>query len=220
MEKIGKYELIREVGHGATSTVYLGSDPFTQREVAVKVAFPGILKDPKRGKLYTHLFLNEAALIGKLSHPHIVQTYDAVVDDHSATSSWNTSPAARLETVCAPGSCLPVERVVEIIFKCTRALDFRLPAGITHRDIKPANILLTCTDHRRRRHQDLRFRCRDHRLTRPHAGARDRLTRLHVAATGQGPGARSPDRHLLARRRHVPVADRSNCLFRRAPVTT
>ena len=55
MEKIGKYELVREIGRGATSTVYLGSDPFTQREVAVKIAFPGILKDPKRGRLYTCL---------------------------------------------------------------------------------------------------------------------------------------------------------------------
>jgi serine/threonine protein kinase len=82
MEKLGKYELLREIGRGATATVYLGSDPYTRREVAIKVAFPGILKDPQRGRLYTHLFLNEAALIGKLSHPHIVQTYDAVVDDH------------------------------------------------------------------------------------------------------------------------------------------
>ena len=82
MQKIGKYELVRELGRGATSTVYLGNDRFTQRQVAVKVAFPDILKDPQRGRLYTHIFLNEAALIGRLSHPHIVQTYDAVVDDH------------------------------------------------------------------------------------------------------------------------------------------
>ena len=147
MEKIGKYELIREVGHGATSTVYLGSDAFTQREVAVKVAFPGILKDPKRGRLYTHLFLNEAALIGKLSHPHIVQTYDAVVDDHICYIVMEYVAGGTLETVCAPGHLLSVERIVEIVFKCTRALDFAFQAGIIHRDIKPANILLTCADH-------------------------------------------------------------------------
>ena len=146
MEKIGKYELIREVGHGATSTVYLGSDAFTQREVAVKVAFPGILKDPKRGRLYTHLFLNEAALIGKLSHPHIVQTYDAVVDDHICYIVMEYVAGGTLETVCAPGHLLSVERIVEIVFKCTRALDFAFQAGIIHRDIKPANILFTCTD--------------------------------------------------------------------------
>ena len=64
MKKIGKYDVVREIGHGATATVYLGNDPFIQREVAIKVAFPEILKHKERGKLYTHLFLNEASLVG------------------------------------------------------------------------------------------------------------------------------------------------------------
>ena len=79
IKKLGKYELLKKLGEGASSTVYLGRDPFAQRDVAVKVATPEILGDAKRGKLYTHLFLNEASLVGKLSHPHIVQIYDAVV---------------------------------------------------------------------------------------------------------------------------------------------
>ena len=60
MKKIGKYDLIHEIGHGMTATVYLGFDPFAQREVAIKVASPEILRHPEKGKLYTHLFLNEA----------------------------------------------------------------------------------------------------------------------------------------------------------------
>ena len=146
MEKVGKYELVREIGHGATSTVYLANDAFTQRQVAVKVAFPGILKDPKQGKLYTHLFLNEAALIGKMSHPHIVQTYDAVVDDHLCYIVMEYVSGGTLEAVCTPARLLSVERIVEIVFKCTRALDFAFQAGIIHRDIKPANILFTSDD--------------------------------------------------------------------------
>lgn len=146
MDKVGKYELVREIGRGATSTVYLGSDPFSRREVAIKIAFPGILKDPRRGKLYTHLFLNEAALIGKMSHPHIVQTYDAVVDDQLCYIVMEYVPGGTLESVCSRGQLLPIERVVEIIFKCTRALDFAFRMGITHRDIKPANILFASTD--------------------------------------------------------------------------
>ena len=67
MDKIGKYNLVREIGRGATATVYLGNDPFTQREVAIKVAFPDILKNQERGKLYTHLFLNEASMGSNLS---------------------------------------------------------------------------------------------------------------------------------------------------------
>ena len=104
---------------GATSTV-LGRDPFAQRDVAVKVVFPQVLKDPERGKLYTHLFLNEASLVGKLNHPHIVQIFDAVVADRCATSSWECA-GRHAEVFCAEQELLPVSRVVEIIFKCTRA---------------------------------------------------------------------------------------------------
>ena len=142
MEKIGKYEIIRELRRGATSTVYLAADPFSQREVAIKVATPEILKDSERGKLYTNLFLNEASLVGKLSHPHIVQIFDAVVAEDLCYIVMEYVPGGTLEDYTTPEMLLPIERVVEIIFKCTRALDFAYRIGITHRDIKPANILL------------------------------------------------------------------------------
>ena len=141
MNKIGKYELGRVLGSGATSTVYLWYDPFTQRDVAIKVAFPEILKHPERGKLYTHLFLNEASLVGKLAHPHIVQIYDAVVAEDLCYIVMEYVPGGTLEDCCKAKKLLSVERIVEIIFKCTRALDFAHRIGITHRDIKPANIL-------------------------------------------------------------------------------
>ena len=146
MDKIGKYDLIREIGRGATATVYLGNDPFVGREVAVKVAFPEILKTPERGKLYTHLFLNEASLVGKLLHPHIVQIYDAVVAEDLCYIVMEYVQGGTLEDYCAPNKLLPIERVVEIIFKCTRALNFAFRIGITHRDIKPANILFAGND--------------------------------------------------------------------------
>jgi serine/threonine protein kinase len=142
MEKIGKYDVIRELGRGATSTVYLGHDSFAGRQVAIKLAFPEVLKDPERGKLYSHLFLNEASLAGKLNHPHIVQIFDAVVEESQAYIVMEYVSGGTLEDFCDPAHLLPVERVVEIVFKCTRALDFAFRLGITHRDIKPANILL------------------------------------------------------------------------------
>ena len=141
MDKIGKYDLIRALGKGATSTVYLGVDAFAQRQVAVKIASPEVLKDPARGRLYKHLFLNEASLVGKLSHPHITQIYDAAIDDSLCYIVMEYVQGGTLETYASPEKLLPVERIVEIIFKCTRALDFAYGIGITHRDIKPANIL-------------------------------------------------------------------------------
>lgn len=142
MKKLGKYELVKKLGEGATSTVYLGRDPFAQRAVAIKVASPGILHDPEKGKLYSSLFLNEASLIGKLNHPHITQIYDAVVTDDICYIVMEYVPGGTLEAHAQPGSLLPVDRVVELVFKCTRALDYAYRLGITHRDIKPANILL------------------------------------------------------------------------------
>lgn len=141
MDRIGKYELVREIGRGATATVYLGNDPFLQRPVAIKVGFPEILKNAERGKLYTNLFLNEASLVGKLAHPHIVQIYDAVVAESLCYIVMEYVEGGTLEECCSANRLLPVERVVEIVFKCTRALDFAYRIGITHRDIKPANIL-------------------------------------------------------------------------------
>ncbi len=146
MNKIGKYTLVREIGHGATATVYLGNDPFAQRDVAIKIASPEILKNPERGKLYTHLFLNEASLVGKLFHPHIVQIFDAVVAEDLCYIVMEYVEGGTLEDYCAADKLLPIERVVEIIFKCSRALDFAYRIGITHRDIKPANILFAGSD--------------------------------------------------------------------------
>ncbi|MDD5175372.1 MAG: serine/threonine-protein kinase [Sterolibacterium sp.] len=143
MDRIGKYRIIRKLGAGATSTVYLGSDPFARREVAIKVIFPEALKDIDKGRAYHRMLVNEASLAGKLMHPHIVQIYDAVVDERLSYIVMEYVPGGTLEQFCEPGRLLPIHRLVEIIFKCSRALDYAYRMGITHRDIKPANILLT-----------------------------------------------------------------------------
>ncbi len=140
--KIGKYEVIRPIGEGATSTVFLAFDAFGQREVAIKQMHPRMLRDKERGRLYRHLLMNEASLAGKLNHPHIAQIYDASVLDDNAFVVMEYVPGGTLEAFTSADKLLPFDRLVEIIFKCTRALDYAFRQGITHRDIKPANILL------------------------------------------------------------------------------
>ena len=141
-ERIGKYEIRSKLGEGATSIVYLGYDNFAEREVAVKAIFPEVLRDKERGKLYRNLLMTEASLAGKLMHPHIVQIFDAVVSEDQSYIVMEYVKGGTLEPFCNPSTLLPVDRLVEIVFKCTRALDYAFRAGITHRDIKPANILL------------------------------------------------------------------------------
>ncbi len=142
MDRIGKYQVIRKLGDGATSEVYLCHDEFASRDVAVKIVYQERLNDPQGGKVFRKLFVTEASLAGKLSHPHIAQIYDAVVGDQTSYIVMEYVPGGTLEAFCAAENLLPLDKIVEIIFKCTRALDFAHKLGVTHRDIKPANILI------------------------------------------------------------------------------
>jgi serine/threonine protein kinase len=142
MRQLGKYELIRKLGEGSTATVWLARDRFAERNVAVKVIDPKVLHDEMQGRVYRRLLANEASLAGKLVHPHIVQIYDAVVSEEESYIVMEYVAGGTLEQFCSSDNLLPLDRLVEIIFKCTRALDYAFRLGITHRDIKPANILI------------------------------------------------------------------------------
>ena len=142
-ERVGKYPVVRKLGEGATSEVYLCRDPFNDRDVAVKRIFPEALRDSARGGVYRKLFLAEASLAGKLSHPHIVAIYDAVIEDDSGYIVMEFVPGGTLEPRTAPDNLLPIDKIVEIVFKCTRALSYANQIGVTHRDIKPGNILMS-----------------------------------------------------------------------------
>jgi len=144
MEQIGKYEVRKKLGEGATSEVYLCHDPFANRDVAVKVVYEERLKDiGDTARLHRKFFVAEASLAGKLQHPHVVQIYDAVVAPKMSYIVMEYVPGGTLEPFCERKKLLPIDKIVEIVFKCTRALGFANRMGITHRDIKPANILLS-----------------------------------------------------------------------------
>ncbi|MGA0114095.1 MAG: serine/threonine-protein kinase [Burkholderiales bacterium] len=141
--KIGKYEIIKELGRGATSVVYKAYDPFQDRVVAIKVVFPEALGDAEHGRRYRKVFVTEASLAGKLAHPHIVAIYDAVADDEASYIVMEYVDGTTLEQYSRVDNLLPMTRVLEIIYKCARALDYAAREGVIHRDIKPANILLS-----------------------------------------------------------------------------
>jgi serine/threonine protein kinase len=141
-QKIGKYEIISELGKGATSAVYRAYDPFQSRQVAIKVVYPEALGDQEYGRRYRKLFVTEASLAGKLSHPHIAAIYDAVAGEDTSYIVMEYVDGTTLEQYTQHESLLPVQRIVEIIFKCAKALEYASNQGVIHRDIKPANILL------------------------------------------------------------------------------
>ena len=139
--RIGKYPITQEIGRGATSRVYLARDPFAEREVAIKVFFFEENVSEQTAKLLRKGFLAEAALAGRLTHPHIVGIYDAVSEPEYSYIVMEYVKGTTLETYCEIDNLLPLSKVVEVIFKCIRALDYAFQMGVIHRDIKPGNIL-------------------------------------------------------------------------------
>ena len=144
IQVLGKYDVIREIGRGSMGTVYLGHDPFSGRDVALKVAHPEVnTLDSGRGR-YRKLFFNEAKVSGRLRHPHIVEVHDAGVEEDIWYIVMEYIPSGRtLHGYTKPDSLLPMEDVVRHIFRCAKALDYAHRKGVIHRDIKPRNILVT-----------------------------------------------------------------------------
>ncbi len=142
VKRIGKYDILEKLGEGATSTVYLANDAFNSRQVAIKLVSQSALDDDARGKLMHNLFLTEASLAGKLNHPHIVQIYDAVSDDDNTYIVMEYVAGGTLQRFTRADNLLALGDVIEVIYKCARALDFASQLGVIHRDIKPANIMV------------------------------------------------------------------------------
>ena len=140
--QVGKYEIQKQLGRGATGTVYLAVDSFSGGEVALKVIEPEVFRDPEFGTVYRSQFLNEASLAGKLKHPHIVAILDAVVLEDSGHIAMELVSGGDLSAHTRTDSLLPVADVLQIGFKCCGALNYAFAEGIVHRDIKPANIMI------------------------------------------------------------------------------
>ena len=139
----GKYKIKEVLGKGASGTVYRAIDSFAETEVALKIIDPNVFQDPENGDILRKQFLQEAALAGRLRHPHIVSILDAVVTEEAGHIVMDYVPGCTLSQHAAANSPLSIEEAVQISFKCCGALDYAFREGVIHRDIKPANILVT-----------------------------------------------------------------------------
>ena len=135
--RIGKYQIKQELGRGGASVVYLAYDEFYNADLAVK-----IYNTRESGEISSQ-FVSEAALAGRLVHPHIVTILDAVADEDHRYVAMEYVPGGNLHRYTRPQALLPVSDVIQIGFKCCGALDYAFREGVIHRDIKPANILVS-----------------------------------------------------------------------------
>lgn len=143
-ERIGKYTIVREVGRGSTGTVYLSHDPYYGRDVAIKVYHNDAGADPDKARVARKMFLSEAHMVGMLQHPHIMPIYDAGEEgEHCYIVTEYVHNARTLAAFCRADDLLRIDMVVEVVFKCAKALHYAHSRGVIHRDIKPSNIMYT-----------------------------------------------------------------------------
>jgi serine/threonine protein kinase len=143
-ERIGKYVIVREVGQGSTGVVYLSHDPYYGRDVAIKVYNSDHGDDEDKARVARKMFLSEAHMVGMLQHPQLMPIYDAGEEDGRCYIVTEYVHGARtLAAFCRGEDMLRIDVIVEIIFKCAKALHYAHSRGVIHRDIKPSNILYT-----------------------------------------------------------------------------
>ncbi len=142
-DKVGKYVIVKEVGRGSTGVVYLSHDPYYRRDVAIKV-YNLESHDEERARVTRKMFLSEAHMVGMLQHPNILPIFDAGEENgHYYIVTEHVHGARTLAAYCKPDNLLPLDDVVEIVYKCAKALHYAHSRGVIHRDIKPSNLMLT-----------------------------------------------------------------------------
>src|SRR5258706_8174718 len=140
-EKLGRYEIRRELGSGAMATVYEGWDPGIKRRVAVKTIKRDALDGAEAEEILTR-FQREAQAAGQLSHPNIVSIYEYGEDAGVAFIAMEFIAGRELKDYFDQHDVFPLPEVVRIMTEILAALGAAHRAGIVHRDIKPSNIIL------------------------------------------------------------------------------
>jgi serine/threonine protein kinase len=142
--KLGRYEVVRELGKGAMGIVYLAKDPVIGRLVALKTIRISAHADDDEAKEFQQRFVREAQAAGILNHPAIVTVHDIGQDDTSGTSfiAMEYVEGSNLKEVLAQGRALSFDQIGDLIAQVADALDFAHSKGIVHRDVKPANVIL------------------------------------------------------------------------------
>ncbi len=138
MDKLGRYEIVEEVGRGAMGVVYRAQDPVIGRDVAIKAINKEFLATVDSGaQEFLERFRREAQVAGGMSHPNIVKVFDLGDDFIVMELVRGRTLAALIES----GRLEQAEalRVVEAV---ADALSYAHGLGITHRDVKPANVMI------------------------------------------------------------------------------
>ena len=143
-EKLGRYEILSELGHGAMGVVYKAIDPLIDRIVAIKTIKFDLSRDDSAD--FEERFYREAKSAGRLNHPNIVTIYDVGKSDNTAYIAMEFLEGQLLKDVLDVHTALSIDKIVDIAAQIAEGLAYAHKNGIVHRDIKPSNIMLVDGD--------------------------------------------------------------------------
>ena len=137
-----RFKMKKELGKGAAGMVYLAFDNYLQQDVALKLTQLNLFDDAEDGARNRRMWLNETRLAGKLHHPFIVQVIESGNSDEFDYLVMEYVPGGTLKQYSTADNLLPLDRLIDILYKVCNALDYANKMGVLHRDIKPSNVLL------------------------------------------------------------------------------
>ncbi|MEM8998213.1 MAG: serine/threonine-protein kinase, partial [Acidobacteriota bacterium] len=133
MERIGKYEVLDQIGSGGFATVYKGYDPFIKRPVAIKVC-------NSRDEESRQRFYREAEIVGSLQHRNITAVYDFGVHDDQPYLVEEYLPGEDLAHMVRRQEPSDLAQRLDFLVQIASGLEFAHKQGVIHRDIKPSNV--------------------------------------------------------------------------------
>ncbi|MES2365180.1 MAG: serine/threonine-protein kinase [Pseudomonadota bacterium] len=139
-EKLGRYEILSELGQGAMGVVYKAIDPLIGRTVAIKTINLDLARSDEVN--FEERFYLEAKSAGSLNHPNIVTIHDIGKADNIVYMAMEFLEGPSLKEVLDAHTAMPVEKIANIAAQIAHGLAYAHKNGVVHRDIKPANIVL------------------------------------------------------------------------------
>ncbi len=140
-QRLGRYQLEREIGRGAMGVVYLGRDTAINRLVAIKaIPLASEFSDSELAEARTRFF-REAETAGRLNHPNIVTIYDVGEERGLAYIAMEYLKGRHLSEYATSSTLMEPRKVLDLMARTAQALGFAHKQQVVHRDIKPANIM-------------------------------------------------------------------------------
>ena len=137
-EPLGKYRILNELGSGGFATVYRAVDTTLDREVALKVLDPLLMRDA----VWVMRFYREAKAIARMKHAHIVTIYEIGEHDQRLYIAMEIAEQGSLADHLETHGAYSWDQALHVLRPICAALDYAHGERIIHRDLKPANILL------------------------------------------------------------------------------